>query len=510
MKAKKTFLINTAILTITALLLRGIGLVFRVYLSNVIGAEGMGLYQLILSVYMLASTFATCGISTAVTRLCADEIAIGNNKSVIKVLKRAVVLSAIIGAGLNLLVFVFSYPISTVFIGDARANASIKILSFSLVPMGVCASFKGYFFARRKTILPSIASIVEQVVRMVVVVVLLVVLKGKTIETVCFYVLLSDTIAETVSCLIMFFATVCDKRKLQTANKNGGISGSIVKAILKIALPITTGKYLTTGLRTAENLLVPKCLSWFSSSAKSGLETFGLLKGMAMPIIFFPSSFLQAISTLLIPEISQSVALNQKEVIRKDVERVISITITGSFLAGGCFYLCANQIGVAFYNSIETGALIKVLAPLVPIMYLESVIDGILKGLNKQNATLLYNTIDSSVRIFLVFLFVPKFGMLGFLAIMVFSNILTCSLNIAKLLSVIVLKFNIKNWLVKPLFSIVIAVVFSNQFLSGVTNNIAYIIISITLISTIYLLLMWNLKALDLAPFLRCKKSSKL
>ena len=396
MKGKKTFLINTAVLTITALILRGIGLVFRVYLSNIIGAQGMGLYQLILSIYMLASTFATSGISTAVTRLCADEMVVGSKKSVLQVLKRAVLLSLIVGLFLNFLVYVFASPISTVFIGDARAIPSVKILSFSLVPMGISACFKGFFLARRKTVLPSIASIFEQFVRITFVMLLLVSLKAKDIKTACFYVLLADVIAETSSCIFMYFATLNDKKQLKVNNSNLTKRKGVVSSILKIALPITTGRYLTSGLRTAENLLVPKCLGAFSGKLDKGLETFGILKGMAMPIIFFPSSFLQAISTLLIPEISQSAALNQKNTIRKDVEKVISITIIGSILASGCFYICSNKIGVAFYNSVETGILIKVLAPLVPIMYLESVVDGILKGLNKQNSTLLYNTIDSS------------------------------------------------------------------------------------------------------------------
>ena len=131
MKKKKTFLINTVILTATALLLRSKGLFFRVYLSNIIGAEGIGLYQLIFSVYMLASTFATSGISTAVTRLCADEMVCGNKKTVFRVLIRSVQLSVIVGLLINMAVYVFSNTIASVFIGDLRAAPSLRILSFS-------------------------------------------------------------------------------------------------------------------------------------------------------------------------------------------------------------------------------------------------------------------------------------------------------------------------------------------------------------------------------------------
>ena len=209
------------------------------------------------------------------------------------------------------------------------------------------------------------------------------------------------------------------KKTLTTNEGNSSIKGGITTAILKIAAPITAGRYLTSGLSTAENLIVPKCLSAYSGDDTSGLETFGLLKGMAMPIIFFPSSFLQAISTLLIPEISESVAQNDLFTIKRDVSRVLNVTIIGSILVGGCFFLCSDSIGVALYNSHESGVLINVLAPLVPVMYLESVVDGLLKGLNKQTATFIYSKIDSTLRVILVLLIVPRLGMDGFLLIMI-------------------------------------------------------------------------------------------
>ncbi|MBQ5591174.1 MAG: oligosaccharide flippase family protein [Clostridia bacterium] len=508
MKQKKTFLINTVILTLTALILRAAGLFFRVYLSNIIGAEGIGLYQLIFSVYMFASTFATSGISTAVTRLCADEIVCANKKTILKTLKSAIKISVIIGAITNILVYFSSPTIAGVLIGDIRANASIKILSFSLIPMGISACFKGYFMAFRKTIQPSVASIFEQTVRITVVMLLLKLANAKTIESACFYVLLADTIAEISSCVYIYFCFINSKKTIKTAEKQTNFLHWGTKSILKIATPIATGRYLTSGLRTAENLIVPKCLSMFTNDTSSGIKIFGLLKGMALPIIFFPSSFLQAVSTLLIPEISESAAIGETKTIRKDVERVVGITIVGAVLVGGCFYLCGDSISLALYKETRVGELLKILSPLIPLMYLESVVDGILKGLNKQNYTLLYNTIDSSLRILLILFLVPRFGMQGFLVMMVFSNLLTCSLNFIKLLKVTVLKFDIKNWVIKPLISIIISVATANKICFNITNNTAHIIIGITIISSIYFTLILISKTLDLRAVLPQKKSS--
>lgn len=509
MKKKKTFLINTVILTLTALILRGIGMFFRVYLSNIIGAEGIGLYQLIISVYMLASTFATSGISTAVTRLCADEMVSGSEKSVFSVLKKSLKLSFILGAVINFCVYIFSSPIANIFIGDERATASLKILSFSLIPMGLSACFKGYFMARRKTLTPSLSSIFEQVIRISIILFFLSKFADKGLEKSCFIILLADTLAETASCIFIIICCIKDKGKVEILTRKIGCEKkNILKEIIRISLPITAGKYLTSLLSTIENLTVPKSLGRFSGNKKSGLETFGLIKGMALPIIFFPASFLLSISTLLIPEISQQALLKDYKAIRKDVSRVLTITILGSVLISGCFFLSAQKIGIVLYGNKESGVLISVLSPIIPVMYLESVVVGLLKGLDKQNASFFYSLIDSSVRIVLVLTVVPLFGIDGFIFIMYFSNLFTGSLNFIKLLKVTSLKFRILDWFFYPLISVVIGVIFAKRICLPIQNNIAYIIASSVIISAVYFAILLILKGTNSKKTTTFKKKS--
>ena len=162
---KSVFLKNAAILTVTSLILRTVGIFFRIFLSGKIGAEGMGLYQLIVSIYVLGATFATSGISTAVTRLIADEMVRGTARSVRHILRRALLLSVLIGVISTLLIFFGAEVISLYWIRDMRAAPALKMLSFSLPSMGVSSCLRGYFVARRRVSGTSHAQLLEQAVR---------------------------------------------------------------------------------------------------------------------------------------------------------------------------------------------------------------------------------------------------------------------------------------------------------------------------------------------------------
>ena len=308
-------------MTITALILRTIGIFFRIYMSNKIGAEGMGLYQLIFSIYVLAATFASSGICTAVTRMVTDELATGTKKSVLRILRRAVVLSALIGLLSAALVFFGADFIGNVWLKDARAIPALKILTPSLPFMGITSCLRGYFIARRNASSPSRSQIFEQIVRIAVVMLLIGRFAEKGIAYACMAVLIGDTLAETASCLYLGCSYMLDKRRLRTPTVNRQQTKGVVRKLLAIALPITAGRYLNSILRTIENILVPNCLTRYNSSKEQALSEFGMLKGMAMPLLFFPSSFLTSMSTLLIPEISEASALHQQERVERTCSR---------------------------------------------------------------------------------------------------------------------------------------------------------------------------------------------
>lgn len=434
---KKTiFIKNALILTVSSLILRFAGIIFKVWLAKLIGSEGIGLYQLIFSVFMLASTFASSGISTAVTRLVAEELSLGSKQGTFKILKRAIQLTLFIAILSSLILYFGSEFIAIRFISDQRAIVPLKILPLALPFIGITSCLRGFFIAKRSATPNALTQILEQAARIIFIVLLVKKVSHFGISASCAAVVLGDVGAEILSTLILYLIFLNSTKKMNNLSGRTRPPYPIVRKITSIALPITSGRYLNTALRTVENILVPKNLSKYALSGEKALSQFGMIKGMALPILFFPSTLLNSISILLIPEISEAVAKNQNSLVKETTKSILKLTSLISFIFGVIFYVCGEEIGILIYKSQDVGFLLKVLSPIVPLMYLDSVSDGILKGLDQQVFSFRTAVSDSVIRIILIILMLSKTGLLGFILIMYFSNFLTCFLNVGRVLKI--------------------------------------------------------------------------
>ena len=440
------FIKNTVILSAYGVILRLIGMVFRVVLVNRIGAECTGLYQLIFSVYMLLTGAVNAGMSMAVTRAVSEISVRGSKYDVKKVLRRAVTMAASVSAVIAVCTFLMSYDIALL-IGDIRAQSAIKILVFSLPMMSVSACYKGYFSAVENTIAPSNTQLIEQIVRIAVVGALLVNFANLDIGATCAVILLGDCIAEAVSCAMIYILYRRNLKKMQ-------FSDTPVKlkvGLLRVAFPVGFNRLSTSVLRTVENLLIPNTLGAYYMSKSVALAQFGIIRGMALPILLFPSSILGSVSSLLVPELTRACAQKNILKIKICVERVVKITLCFSVIAAFAFHLCADELGAIIYNSSEVTKVITLLSAIVPMMYLDLLCDGILKGLDCQLYSMICSIADSVLRIVLILLIVPKYGIYGFIGIMIFSNIFTCVLSMIKLRSVAHPEIDVFDCIIVPM-----------------------------------------------------------
>ncbi len=497
---KTVFIKNAAILTASSLVLRFAGIILKVWLAKKIGSEGIGLYQLVFSVYVLASTFATSGISTAVTRLVAEELVVGNKKSTLKILKRSVQITLIIASVSAVILFFGAEFISKLLLGDIRAIPSIKVLPISLMFVGTTSCIRGYFIARRKITPNALTQIAEQIIRIVFILIFINIFSEKGITYYCLAVMLGDATAEILSCLLLWLQYSFDRKNLNLLNGSMPTKKGTVRKILHISVPITSGRYLNSLLRTAENILVPKNLAKFPMGSENALSQFGMIKGMALPILFFPSTILNSVSTLLIPEISEAVARNQPAIVKESTEKVLKLTSLIGFLFGAIFLVCGERIGYLLYSDQSVGFLLKALSPIVPLMYLDSISDGILKGLDQQLFTFRTAIGDSLIRIILILVLLPKAGLWGFILIMYFSNFLTCFLNVSRLIKVSKAKLGFIYGIFCPVCLSLITTLIANYFLGLIPNlnNLVYIILFCGISGVLYLFLLVFFKIIGL------------
>ncbi|MBQ4160998.1 MAG: oligosaccharide flippase family protein [Clostridia bacterium] len=451
---KRIFFKNAVILTLTSLILRVVGICLRIYIANSIGAEGMGLHALIFTVYTFASAVASSGLSLAVTRLVTDDFAAGGKTAVRAILRKAFLLSLLLGCGAMAVLYLFSDAIAAYALCDTRTALSLRILAFGLPFISISACFKGYFMARRNAKTPSNSQLLEQVVRILSVVLLLRPMSGYGLGYACAAVVIGNAVSEVLACLYLWLGYKKDTAKM---TYNGVVKSNILSRLCSVFIPVAFTGHMNTALHMAENLIVPQALTRYTRDSSLGLAQFGMLKGMALPTLFFPASFLTSLSSLLVPEMSEYGAKNQRKSIARTAEFTLRITIVSSILIAGIFMTYPKEIAQLLYHDAEVGFYIAALAPIVPFMYLESIVTGILHGLGQQMSTLKYNLANSALRISAVLFFVPKFGMPGFLWIMIFSNLYTSISCLHRLFHVANIHIQWRHWVVAPALCCAIA-----------------------------------------------------
>ena len=222
---------------------------------------------------------------------------------------------------------------------------------------------------------------------------------------------------------------------------------------LEILWPVEGGRVLSSALHTAENMLVPACLAVYLADAggrSAALEQYGELKGMALPLLTFPFGLLGSLSVLLMPEITQAHILGQTERLNALLDRMLRLTGYFSALAGALFRVWGRPAAQLLYHSADAGFYLETLAPAMPLMYLESMVDGAMKGVGEQKAAFRYSVWDSVLRIAGVAVLLPRFGMKGFLAVILCSSLYTCAANTGRLLLSSGTPHAFRRWLGAP------------------------------------------------------------
>lgn len=432
MTRRKVYLQNAMLLTASGLVLRMLGMGFRVVLSAYLGGEGMGLYQLILAVYMVFVSLATAGMNVAATRLAAQSLARGQGMAA--TLRGLCTAALAFGTVAMVAQALLAGPAAHSLLHDARAETALRVLAPSLPFMAVSGALRGCFLAARRVTPNVVTQLIEQLVRMAVAVAGLRVMAQWGAGYGCAAVLLGNTVSEGVSCCLMLLFAARTPEFARRGQEP--LHPYTRRELYEIVLPVTGSRLLGSGLQAVESSLIPLTLSLYTGSRAVAMTQYGNFKGMALPLLFFPFSVLSALSGLLMPEITRAHTRGDGAGTRRLIGTMLKLTGLFSLAAGACFVAFGPQLAQIVYRDAEVGRYVQVLGFVAPFMYLESMVDGVLKGLGEQLATFRYSLADSLLRIAAIAVLLPRYGIVAFLGIMIVSNLFTFTLNTRRMLKV--------------------------------------------------------------------------
>ena len=442
----KRFLLNGFFLTAGAVITNTLGLFFRIYMSSSIGAEAIGLYQLILTVYFFAVTATASGVTLLVTRLVTEAAAKKEACMIKSIIRRcmltALALSAVVGA---VLFFGSSFWADCV-LKQPGAAVSLRVLAPSLPFIAVSACLRGYFFAMRQAVKTAGEQLLEQITEIGVFAVLVGVMAPYGIAYACCAVAIGTTVSEAVTAVYSYLLYKLDVRRIKCQSK----CFPIKKHLIFIALPVTLSACLRSGLSIIENSTIPAGLQKYGFNHSRALQDYGMITGMVMPLLAFPSVVIFSFASIIIPELSEVYTKSDKVQIKKISSNVLKTVFLFSIPIAVAFFFFGKEIGLIIYGSETVGRYLCMFAAIVPIIYLDSVVDSMLKGLNQQLHYLTYNILDSFIRVVLVTLLIPKYGLMGLITVMYIGSIFNTGLSLLRLVRVAEIKIKLV-WILLPL-----------------------------------------------------------
>lgn len=438
--SKKSFLKGTLILTLAGLCTRFIGFFYRIFLSHAIGAQGMGLYQLVIPVQMTAMAVAASGIHTAISRLCAAKAALENQKRTLDIF----LVGTFLSLGLSLLLAWLSWRhadfLAVQILKEPRTASLIRLLSLTFPLNAVHTCVNSYYFSRKQTEIPSAIQLLEQGVRVggCYLVYRIFVFEGRALTPV---IAVAGTLAgEAAACLASLFAIGLLFRKVQYTCRELARPGQIARSIGKMAAPLSLNRLLLNLLSSMEVILIPQMLLRFGLSSEEALSIYGIFTGMALPLILFPSALTNSAAVMLMPSVAQLQALGNQKRIRRILSQACRWCLALGLACTLGFLLFGEAFGSLLFKNAAAGAYIRALAFLCPFLYLNTTLTSVLNGMGKAGACLAHNLTCVLLRIWFVVMLIPHLGIRAYFYGLLCSQILLAALQIATLAFLLSLK----------------------------------------------------------------------
>jgi len=420
---KHPLVLGTMLLTGAGIVSRILGFFYRIFLSRTIGANGLGLYQLIFPVFNLCLALSASGIQTAISRFVASE---KNGK---QFFGAGSFLSTLLSLVLSVSIYMLAPWIATDILKEPRTEPLLRVMVFCVIPACIHGCFNGYYYGRKKSVVPSICQISEQLARVFGTLIIYQILcdRGKELEPIhaVWGLVISEGIGLLVSLTAYLLFDSSDSHQdtnfshKKVANPMHHSLLPLLKPLGLMAIPLTLNHVLMTLSHSLENLLLPQQLVAFGYTPDEALSHFGILTGMALSVIFFPSAITNSLSVLLLPRISETKARGDMCAVFDTIKGAVCCGVALGSLCTFVFLISADWFGTYLFEDVLAGFYIRILSILCPFMYTSSLLSSIVNGLGHASLTLVCNLTGCTLRILAIWFLVPVYGMYAYIISMI-------------------------------------------------------------------------------------------
>jgi len=429
---RKNLFYSTVLLTLANLLMRAISMAFQVYLSGQVGAAGIGLLQLILTVSALAVTIGTAGVRVSLMYLCAEELGHRRPGGVRSAMGVCLLYTLAFSTLCAFAMMGLADRLAEGWIGDVRSAPALRLAALLLPLTCLNAVMTGYFTAASKIGRMVIVDIFERVLSIFLTVWLLKTWAKGDLTRACCAMVGGNALSTAVGFFLLYGLYRLDRRSMHPVKEKLHMPSRL----FKLCIPLAVNEYLRAGLGTLEQMLIPKGLAKAAGSTMESMAAYGTIHGMVFPILFFPTCLLYSLSDLLVPELAKCLAAKRQKRIVHLTDKCLRLCFFYACAIAGGLYCLAPQLGQLLFGTDEVGIYLRMFAPQVLVLYLDAIVDGMNKGLGQQVICVRYNTFTSILDVVLLFFLLPVWGIGGYYFSFTVTHLINLFLSIRRLIKV--------------------------------------------------------------------------
>ncbi len=444
---KNKFIQNFILLTCSTILMNIVEMLANAYITQKIGTTVLGTYSLIMNMFNFLITICMFGIPLAITKIISESYILNDNEKAKKTTKYSLIICTIISIIICTITIIFRNELNIVFLRGIVDEKVIIFLALSLPFMCLSSCLCGYFNALRKVNKTVLSEFFTHIIKNAIIIVLI----SKKVQT-YFAFAIALFVSELSSFIISWGLYLKEKGNKNIKSKTSNAENlNILKNIFRISLPISFTSIVRSALSTLKHTLIPIRMQYYGYSYEYALSRYGMVHGIALPFILMPSFAIINFASLLLPEYSRYFASKNIAKIQELTNRIFKLVIFVSLYISFILYMSSDYLCLKLYNDVNISYYVKILTPLIVVMYLDFVVDSILRGLDLQNHVMKVNLMDVVTCIIIIYFGIPYLGTFGYILVIYISEYLNGILSINILLKVSKLDLNYTDILIKPL-----------------------------------------------------------